>query len=218
MRFLLVLVIGGGFLIFLGGREWWVSSGAGDKPVEVDLAKLEAGEAPPNNYVAVKEGIALYPALVYSYPKNKYDANKEPTPDTSINYAYYPIISTEHPFVRDMKAAVAQPAGPDALNVPVPKDFRVLVKTYKFKKIRDVPIRFDALKNTEGLVINSISSLDNDEEKMIKESFPQLDTKRMLIIEEGRQPASPLKSFGMMGGGVALIAVAGFLFLRSRNQ
>ena len=54
-------------------------------------------------------------------------------------------------------------------------------------------------------MINAITSLGSEEEKLIKQGFPQLDVKNLLIIEEDRQPASPLKSFGMMGGGVALI-------------
>ena len=64
MRFVLALVVGGGVLIFLGGREWWVSSGADSKPVEVDLAKLEAGEALPNNYIKIGEHWALLEAHV----------------------------------------------------------------------------------------------------------------------------------------------------------
>ncbi len=58
-RFGLILIVIGGAICFLGVQEYRVSSGTSSEPVDVDLAKLEAGEKPENNYVKIGEHVAF---------------------------------------------------------------------------------------------------------------------------------------------------------------
>lgn len=220
-RIAVLLIVGGGFLSFVGGQEFLVGRGASSKPVAVDLARLEAGEAAPNNHLRVGEHIALYPACVYSYQTTKHAAG-DPSPSAKVNYCFYPIISREHEFIRDLSELNAKYHGmgnvPDNIPAPEIRQFAILVKTRQFKTIGAIPGDIDTADSVEGLVVNQIDSLDGEEEKLIKESFPNLDVDRVLILEEGRRPASLVKSLGMMAGGVALVLGGlGLLFGLGRN-
>ncbi|HUT10336.1 MAG TPA: hypothetical protein VMY42_07565 [Thermoguttaceae bacterium] len=209
-RFLMVLIVGGGALVFFGGREYLVSSGASSDPVEVDLAKLEAGETPENNHVKIGEHVSLYPASVYEYQQSKY-ASGEPGPDTTVTHSYYPILSMEHPFIQKL----VETEGED---VPDITDFAVLVKTKRFKTIRAIPDEMNTCASVQGLVINRIDSLDSEEKKLIKESFPLVKLDNVLILEEGRKPASLLLSLGMIFGGVALVVAGIGAFVVKNRQ
>ena len=79
---------------------------------------------------------------------------------------------------------------PPGVEMPVIDTFAVLVKTEKFDTVGDLPETFDRASSIEGLIINEIDSLDDDEEKLIQQSFPSLDLDEVLILEEDRKPAS----------------------------
>lgn len=210
-RIALILIAVGGVLVFIGGQEWYVSRGTSGEPVAVDLADLEKGNAPPSNFIRLGPHLAIYPGAVYAFSTSKYSQSKEATPDTSINYCYYPVISASHPFMQELKALADKFGGlnrvPD--NAPEPQigSFRVLVKSKKYGRVRDIPQDVADRPGVQGLLINQISSLSNDEEKLIKQGFPQLKTDQVLILEEDRQPASMTKLLGMVGGGLAMVVV-----------
>jgi hypothetical protein len=215
-RIAVLLIVGGGFLSFMGGQEFLVGHGASSEPVAVELARLEAGEAPPNNHLLVGEHVALYPACVYSYQTKKRAAG-DPAPSAKVNYCFYPIISGEHEFIRALGELDEKYHGLDNVpaNIPGPeiRQFAILVKTRQFKTIGAIPGDINTAPSVQGLVINQIDSLDGEEARLIKESFPNLDVDKVLILEEGRRPASLFKSLGMMAGGVALaLGGLGLLF------
>jgi hypothetical protein len=94
---------------------------------------------------------------------------------------------------------------PDA-KIPDITTFAVLVKTNKYATLGSIPQELEDRPSIQGLVINQIHSLKEDEKKLIKSGFPSLDVDKVLILEDGRTPAPLGKSVGMMLGGVLLVA------------
>ncbi|MFH1268414.1 MAG: hypothetical protein ABIK89_22055 [Planctomycetota bacterium] len=66
-------------------------------------------------------------------------------------------------------------------------------------------------------MVNRIQSLDGEEERLVKESFPTIDLDKVLLVVEGRKPASLAKSLGMSLGGVFLALLGLGLLLAGRG-
>jgi len=148
------------------------------------------------------------------------NANEEPSEDTSVSYTYYPIISENHSYFFQIGALLQSFGAADAIpeNLwPEIKQFSVLVKTKRFEQIKDIPMDWKEDASVEGLVINRIESLNSEETDLVRQSFPEIDIEKILILEEGRKPSSKVKSFGMMGGG-GVLAVVGVLLLFARRK
>jgi hypothetical protein len=191
----LLLLIGIGVFVW-GAQEYWVSRGASEQPEDVDLAKLEAGERPGQNHIRLGKHLRLYPSLIFATPKSQKDSKDPP-----VSYSFYPIISPSHPELARVRIEDVAAAGDD-MHL---REFTVLVRTEQFTRLGQVPHGPAVENSIQGMVINSISSLSSDEAKLIKDSFPNLDTNRIVILEQDRMPASLLKSFGMMAGGALLV-------------
>jgi len=203
-RLKFVVVFLGGMLAFWGFQEYRVSSGASQEPLTIELSSIEAGEEPENTYLHIPKHSALYFSSVYEYEQSKYSTS-EPTPASKVNHTYYPIISAEHPFNTLLAKYGDIESVPEGTEFPAPDSFAVLVKTKRFKKIGDIPVGIDPGEEVKGLLINRISSLGSEEEKLVRETFPNVNVDKLLILEDGREPSSALKSMGMMGGGVVLV-------------
>ena len=209
-RLKLLLIGVGGFLAFMGYQEFRVSHGASMEPVKVQLSTLESGESLTNNHVLIGDHVAVYGGSVYEYSQGKYDKSA-PGPNTKVTHAFYPIISEEHVFF-DKLNTLAETHGsldtiPDS-EWPSIDDFKVLIKTQRFKTIGSIPDGMTSESSLQGMLVNSISGLDSEEEDLVRSSFPKTDLSNVLIIEDGRKPASLLKSLGMLTGGIA-VALAG---------
>ena len=222
MRFVLILVAVGGFLIYMGVQEYRVSGGAPSEPEEVDLAEIEKGTVPENTYLKIKDHFAIYDATVYSYRASKSEQGNPPT-STSVNYSFHPIISTSHSYVTGvtkLRELATKQNGPENIQdfeIPELKEFAVIVKTEKFETIGDIPETMLPEESIEGLVINKIDSLDKEEKELLKQSFPDANLDKVLILEDGRKPAPMIKWLGMIGGGVLLILVGVGILFRSRS-
>lgn len=205
LRLKLLLMAAGGALIYFGYQEFQVGRDASATPVEVTLSSLEQGEPAPNVHLQVDEHIALYHECVYSYRQNKGEVG-EPGPEAKVNFAYYPIISAEHPFVQSED------------NSATLDTFAVLVKTHRLKTVGDIPDipRMDS--EVSGLVINRIGSLKKDEKQLIAQSFPSMNLDQVLILQEGRKPSGMLIYLGEMIGGLVMIALAGVWLFTGRSQ
>lgn len=59
-RIKLAMIVGGGFIAFMGYEQFKVSSGTTAEPVSVSLADLEAGKIPDNAHLNIGEHIALH--------------------------------------------------------------------------------------------------------------------------------------------------------------
>ncbi|WOO42333.1 hypothetical protein [Rubellicoccus peritrichatus] len=216
----LALIIGGGFLAFMGYEELKLSWLADEEASVVALADLEAGVDIDNAHIKIEEPVSVYGGLIYEYQQGKYDTG-EPDESTSVSVTYYPVISQSHPFMVQLGELLDKyPDGiPDEVAVPDLNDFRVLVKTKRFKKIGDFP--YDSLSSDEyvqGLVVNEVESLDNEEIGLLRQSFPNANFAQVLILEEGRAPAGGMKYLGMIGGGIALILIGLVWLLGGRKS
>lgn len=202
-RVKLALIVIGGFVAFMGFEEFKVSSGASAEPVDVELASLEKGGELPNVHARITKHIAVYAGSVYEYEQGKYESGP-PGAGSKVNHCYYPILSAEHPFIE----ALAND-NPDAdLD-----NFAVIIKTERFATVGSIPDGFDAVESIQGLVVNRITSLDSEEQDLVRQSFPNVDLNKLLILEDGRAPASIAKSGGMMaGGGLLSLVGLGLLF------
>jgi hypothetical protein len=213
-----VTFIIGGACSYWGWREYQVGKDSTPAPVDVDLAKLEAGERITNNHVRIDSHIACYYCSVYSYEKKKYDT-KEPGPNQTVNYSYYPIISVSA--LQELMEPLREQYGPDLEGMPdnarfpLPQKFVVLVKTKRFKTVGALGElkSFKHEESIKGLVINKIDTPSYEEKKLIREEFPNLDFDKVLVLEEGRTPVSVTRAFWtMVGGGLTLaLALAGLV-------
>jgi hypothetical protein len=201
-----ILLIAGCVLSFKGSEEKKVGANATADPVDADLARLEAGDKLTNNHLKIGAHYALYYGTVYSYRTSKSSSSRqEPSAGQSIQYAFYPIISKSNVDLEELEKEIDEPG---AKMKSIPKNFTVLVKTTRFKKVSalpDEPIR--AEESIQGLVINEISKLDEEEKRLIKQMYPDIDFKKVLILEDGRTPKSEATARFMWIGGIAAIVV-----------
>ncbi len=187
-------------------------------PVSVDLAALEQGAELSNYNIRIGEHIALYPYTIYSYNQKKIGM-KDPGPHTDLIEEYYPIISLHHPYLLAMQKLVEsgkEDTTPES-EYPVLRDFRVLVKTTRFKTLGDISPNWVKEDKVSGLVINKLEPLDQDEKKLIQASWPDVDLDDILVLEEGREPTALITIYTIYGLGLILLGLGLFLFLKRRK-
>jgi preprotein translocase subunit Sss1 len=234
MRAILKLVVFGALMVFCcggasmfyGWSEYRLGAKSTPDPVEVDLAKLEQGEKVENNHLKIGKHHACYWGSVYSYKKSKFSLRK-PDASTKVTSSYYPIVSSSNPDVQLLEALLKKYGDldnvPDDVDVPRPTHFVVLVKTTRFKTAGAIPFDIKPEPSIQGLVINEVSSLTSEEKKLIKDTFPNIDFNKVLILEDGRKPSSTAKAvvFMVMGAGilvVGLIGVIGLVVMMAKGQ
>lgn len=209
MRFVIFVIIGGVALGFFGVQEIMVSSGATDVPLDIALADIEKGPLPENTHLRIGAHQAVYGGCVYEYQQSKYEKGP-PNATTKLNFCYYPILSDEHPFIKTYDELLEKYGDDESIpdeEYPDTGHISVLVKTDQFKTIGDIPdVGWTDQPNAQGLVINRIKSLDAEETRLIKSSFPSTDMAKVLILELGRKPGA-MKGWAMAGGGVLIVLV-----------
>jgi hypothetical protein len=204
-RIKIAMLILGGVLAYFGIQEFRVGMGSSTKPEAVDLAELENGTELTNNHVLIGEHVSDYAGVVYEYEEG---SNK-------VTHAYYPIISESHRFFSDLnKLAEKYPKLSDVPEneFPVIDDFKVLVKTKRFKTVSTIPEGLGNETKLQGLVINLVSSIKSEEKKLIKQAFPHFDSENVYVVEEGRKPTSMVLSIAMIAGGL-LLALGGLAWM-----
>ncbi|MBN2685315.1 MAG: hypothetical protein JXR40_08545 [Pontiellaceae bacterium] len=217
-RWKIALIVAGGALAFTGFQEWLVSRGTTQEPQRVELVDLEKNSDITNNHLKIGAHQALYSECVFNYKK---ESGKELSDDSKINHAYYPILSNENILWQQTDDVIEQYGDVDSVpddEWPELDSFSVLVKTRKFRTYADILGTIEDAESVQGLVINRISSLDDEEAELIKSAFPSLDLEKVLILEEGRKPSSNLKAGGMMGGGgILILAGLGWLIVSRKK-
>jgi hypothetical protein len=227
-----ILATVGVFLGIFGAVATWggwserkLGANSTPAPISVDLAKLETGERPGNNHLKIGRHYAYYRDMVYSYQQTK---GVPETASTPVNHAYYAIISPEHPDAKELDEVIKEHGKlkdvPDE-KLPKMNHFVMLVKTKRFKTEGDVEKQPSVvvLDGVQGLVINEVEPLKDDEKELIHQRYPSLDFNKVLILEENRKPMDPglaltillagigMLFFGILGfvGGIALSVRAG---------
>lgn len=198
------IIVGGVVLAFWGFKENKLNSNTSKDPQKVTVAELEKGDYSGSNYVTITDFYQLNAFGVYSAEVPKYE--KDPNANSKVQYAYIPALQLEHPFI---KAAMEYMSSEDP-NLPEPqlKDYSVLIRTEEFKTVggfNNAPPLEKVEKGLTGLIINKVKELDGEEKKLILDASPNLDLSKVLIIEQGRTPTSPMNAYLAMGAGVLLI-------------
>jgi len=211
-RLKLALIIGGAVLAYFGVQEYRLSMGTSTEPAKVDLAACENGETLENNHVLIGKHVADYNGSVYEYEEG----------NGKVTHTYYPIISDDHPFFEQL-AALYEKYGENIESAPESEwpsidTFKVLIKTKRFKTVDSIPDGLGDQEKIQGLVINLVDSMDREEEKLIKQSFPKLNMDDVWIVEDGRKPSSAVSSLGMIGGGGLLSFLGMGLFFVGRES
>lgn len=217
IRFVIFAMIGGGFLAWDGIGEIRVAGNASTEAVSTNLSDIESDSDWKENFLLIGEHVAINSELIYSYQIDD-EVDGETPDEMNINYCYYPIISWDHEHFSQRDKLIELYGDFDSIpddEYPSVDSFRVLVKTEKFKTVGDINFNWAVQESIQGLIINKLDSLDSDEEELIQSSFPNLDMKKVLILEEGRSPISPLKGYGFITLGSLLIlgSIGALLFL-----
>ena len=196
-RVKIAAIIGGLVLTYFGVQEFRVGMGASTEPTAAELVVIENGETPESNHLLIGQHVADYVGCVYEYTEGS----------DKVNHMYYPIISEENSFFDELAALYGKYGNqndiPDG-EYPEIHDFTVLVKTKRFKNRRSIPEGLVSEDKVQGLVINLIDSLDAEEKQLIQSQFPEVNLDEVLILEEGRKPASMIVSGAMIAGGILL--------------
>ncbi|MDJ0785733.1 MAG: hypothetical protein QNK05_02925 [Myxococcota bacterium] len=221
-RLKLVMVFLGGIVAFLGFQERTLSEGATQEPLAVTLEDLESGQVPTNPHLEVGEHWRTNAEIVFRYEQPAGEPEGQPSPKAKVDYAYYPIFSDSLPGVNNLANLTKLYGGADKIpesQLPEVGDFAVIVKTKRFKTVAQIPTPgWERLPPVRGLVINRIESLRSDEAALVQQGFPAVDLTKVLILEEGREPASATRAMSMMGGGAGLSLLGvGSLFVRRRS-
>ncbi|MEM7408688.1 MAG: hypothetical protein AAF430_00460 [Myxococcota bacterium] len=221
-RFMIMMMAGGGLVAWLGWQELTVSQGATELPMDISLSELESGSVPENPHLRIGDHYAMHHELVFSYRTERSQENEELGPEQKLDYAYYPIVAVDNRFIQEwmnLEKLYGDAAEIPEEQYPDPVEFTVLVRTERFKTFGSLP---DAGWNEEtelqGLVVNKIRSLTGEEKALVGEGFPNVDLAQVLLLEEGRQPASATKSFAMMGGGAFVAVLPLVAMARSRSR
>ena len=220
IRLHLAMFVIGIALIFHGYEEMQLSRRATAEPEKVDLAGIEAGKRPENIHLTLGEHYRLYPAAIYTYSRDKGDSSR-PGPGTSVNHVFYPVISTDHPFLKAMEEmALKYGKVADApKDVPRPKldSFAVIVKTDRLKTVGSIPNDWKKEGAITGLVVNQADPLKDSEIALIRHSFPRFDAAHVLVLEEGRKPSGFLYYGSMFCIGPFLMILPIFLRFGRRS-
>ena len=213
--FVLVLLVIGGCLIYYGVLEHRLSGDASQEPVEISLADLEAGKPLPDAHVAIGLHHRMYAISVYEYGQD----GGRVTADTPVYWTYYPIISDEHPYIKGVEELQARYGdlddAPDSEWPPL-GEVAVVVKTELFETVGEIPRRRVYTQAIEGMVINEIESLGDEEKRLLSKGFPKFNFDRILILEEFRRPVSTTTIVIIMTIGVILVVLPSLLWIRSR--
>tara|TARA_R110002096_G_scaffold13623_12_gene48041 strand:+ start:1345 stop:1998 length:654 start_codon:yes stop_codon:yes gene_type:complete len=197
-------------VIFYGFSEFRLSKAASDEPTTLELAEIESGTADLSNaHVVIGPHVADYYECIFEY-----EGGNEMKDTDKVTYAYYPILSSQHPYVVGMNRLYEQhPEGiPEEIPLPDMGVISVLVKTEQFPTIADIPEDMILEKQVQGLFVNKIEKLDKDEIDLLKDSYPAIDPEKVLLLDKARTPTPAGITFGIMGGG-ALVCVFAILWM-----
>lgn len=89
---------------------------------------------------------------------------------------------------------------------------RVILMSRKARNMGELAGLFSGGK-VQGMIINSIASLDSKATNLLKESYPGTDFSKVMILEAGRTPSTASFSIAAFAGGVVLVVLAGLLGL-----
>lgn len=215
IRIVLGLMVGGGFLLFLGFREFQLSSAADTEPQTISAEQLIANGPGDNAHVKVT-GLFIMDNFVYE------ENEKEPGKYLKL---WTPAIAETDPWAVEFYKKEAAAFEADAENpdfsfldqMGMPERIGLVILTDEVKNDAD----FGAFYlNTElqGLVINKIDKLSGEELSLLSNAYGGIDADSVLVLEHNREPASTGKVALLGGGGLLLFLAGPGLFLVTRGK
>lgn len=216
-RVRIIAIAAGAAFCWYGIQEFQLGMNSTPEPAEVDLAKLEAGEPAPQNHLRLGPHLALYNGAVYSISESHKDL-----PNPPVKYAIYAVVSESHPYGKLVKQLLAPPADakePVAREAPALELDRVavLVKTKQFASAGMIPNQPVAQPAVQGLAINQIQSLSDQEANLVRQVVPGIDLEKVILLEEGRRPKSHMQSLGIAAGGACFLLLGLWSFVMERS-
>jgi hypothetical protein len=211
----LILVGGAGVAVW----GWATAGGPPPRPTQVDLARLEAGELPDNDYVEIGPHLACYAGAVFTYEAKEPGRHRLPD-DTVVVQTLYPIVSTANPDVKELEA-LRQRFGdaddvPDDVPTPFPVRFTVLVRTNRFRTVGAVPKDFVRSETKiRGVVSTKFPRFQRDEQGLLQERFPLVDFRKVIVLDLSRKPPPPGPTesvpvaAGLAAAGVGFVGLIG---------
>ena len=216
IRISILLLAGGIFVIVHGCDELKLTRHSTPEPVKVELAQIESGKRPESAHITVGDHWSVYSRAIYSYTRDKSETGK-PGQGTRVTHAFYPVISEDHPFWKELHRLEQQFGSFDK----IPQDQRpkldtcsMLIKTERFPTIGSIPGEWKKEGALTGLVINEVSPLDTQERDLVRHGFPSFDPDKVLVLEDNRHPHSYLYSLAMFVLGPVLMVLAAGIFMR----
>ncbi len=190
-------MIGGGFLAWHGYQEVKLGAGAKAEPAEVALAEVLPGSKPENAHLKIGPHSPIWYLMVFEYEAES--AGEEISAGSKINHLYVPIVPQDHPYLRAMDVAQNEE------DLPPAPDVAMILKTKKYKTYGALPEElYSNWDGVQGVVINEIEKIGDEEMALLREGFPQLQADKVLVLEEGRKPTSPMAAYGIVAGGIVL--------------
>ena len=204
---IIVLIVAGGVLLFMGFREFRMMQAAAAEPQTISCSELEKNGPGDNSHVIMEDFILLEQAFVYAAATDSNTWTKLYIPALPIGGAYHMQLLS----MRDENGQLPE-------NTPMPENIGIIVKTEHISGEDELTTLAEA-DTLQGLVINTIKSLGSEEKRLLEQSYPGVDFEACLIIEHKRQPPSMGKVAALGGGGIALLfAGLGALFLGRKNS
>jgi len=205
-RIALALLIGGGVVLFLGYREFQLSSAADEEPQLLSCAAL--GRDGPGDNAHVEVGRFIFADFfVYSA-----EEGNEQGPYEEL---WIPGVPIDGPYARQLHEAWE--AGAPEGDLPEPKQVKVI---FKFKDVRN-DAHLQKLGDREtltGLVVNRIDPLSREDKRLLRQGYDNVDFDSCWIVAVNRKPASDMVVGGYFAGGAALILAGGGLLFRSFSR
>lgn len=220
-----VFLMGGVALTLIGKSEYENSQKAAVDPVPVKLPNLEAGKPVPNLHLQIGGHYPIYSSSLGRYKKNVLDL-RDVDENTPMDWVYYPIVSDSHPYIREwrklQKKFGDQPIPPEL--TPRLKQFTVLVRSFNYDKLADLPPDDDYAESIRGMVVNDLYPLDPSIKDLVQQSFPDLDMSKVILFDFEREPTTRaayilklLIGSAMSTVGFIMLVKQGSRYLRPRR-
>jgi hypothetical protein len=203
-RFIIAMVVGGGFLVFMTVQDWRLKSTAKDKPQFITCADLEAKGPGENAHIMLGEFMLCSFAYVYE-EKSPGNWSKVWVPAVPVGGAFHQQLLTQVDDQGNLTGDMKLPTG---------------VKVIVTSKDVDNETELLALgdkQTLQGMVVNLIESLGSEEKKILQENYPSVNFDDCYIVEVDRKPASTGRLLATGFGGLALMAAGGITFLMRRG-
>ena len=197
--------------LYLGVQEWRLSRSARATPEHLTCEQLGDHGPGDNAHVIMSDLMLCDSAYVYR-------PEREGSPLWA--EAWIPAVPRGSAYCQEI--ARLKQADRKRRTFPPPDDFRVLVKLTSTGAALDLSAptlnEFTRRETLEGLVVNKIEKLDDEERKLLADSYPHVDLKRCWILEVGRQNDTSWRAPFFGGGGAVAIVVGVVLWRLSQRR